>query len=256
MRYSSFHHSESTSESNYDLSISDLMSALCGIFLLFIAVSTMNLQKQISDLQKEKAEYTAKNSLAEKYSEMQKNLHDDIENEFKKEFKKWNAYISDDLTIHFNDINILFAPDSSELKDGFKVILNTFFPRLINVLAKKEYVDEILEIRIEGHTAINRFLTPEDDYTSGMILSQNRTTNVLFYCLQHTHPLMKKIGGKDADKWIRERIAAIGYSNSIPVYKTNGEYDQNTSRRVEIKIKTKAEDVILNIQQLSKEYQE
>lgn len=251
MRYCSFRHSHSPSESNYDLSISDLMSALCGIFLLFIAVSTMNLQKQISDLQKEKAEYTAKNSLAEKYSEMQKNLHDDIEKEFKNEFKKWNAYISDDLTIHFNDINILFAPDSPELKDGFKIILNSFFPRLINVLAKKEYVDEILEIRIEGHTAINEKQSPEEDYTSGMNLSQSRTTNVLFYCLQHTRPLMKKIGGEDADKWIRQRIAAIGYSNSIPIMK-NGKYNQKSSRRVEIKIKTKAEDVILDIQQLSK----
>ena len=237
---------------NYDLSISDLMSALCCIFLLVLSVFILQLNKQKAKYEQEKAEYTAKNSLAEKYSEMQKNLHDDIENEFKEEFKTWNAYISDDLTIHFNDIRILFAPDRPELKDDFKTILNSFFPRLINVLAKEEYVDEILEIRIEGHTARNEFQKAEEDYTSGMNLSQERTTNVLFYCLQNTKPMTKFIGGKNSKQWIRERIAAIGYSNSIPINKANGEYDKDASRRVEIKIKTKAENVISEIQNWSK----
>ena len=278
MRYGSFRHSHSPSESNYDLSISDLMSALCGIFLLIVIIIAMKmtatinekeqeterLRQQTEQLEKEKNEfiaknslleqektkleqerneYIAKNSLAEKYFEMQIRLRKDIEREFKNEFKAWNMSISDDLTIHFNNIDILFEPNSPELKDGFKRILDTFFPRLITLLAKKDYVNEILEIRIEGHTARNEKQSLEDDYRTGMYLSQKRTQNVLFYCIGKTAKsslMPRKISGQDSLQWIRQRIAAIGYSNSIPI----SSYDPRKNRRVEIKIKTKSEEVI------------
>ena len=83
-----------------------------------------------------------------------------------------------------------------------------------------------------------------------MVTSQQRTTNVLFYCLQNTKLLSETIGGEESYSWVRKRIAAIGYSSSLPVLKKNGEPDLTASRRVEIKIRTKAEEVIFDINNL------
>ena len=233
------------SGTSYDLSISDLMAALSCVFLLFLAITIIELNHQ-------KAKYEEKNGKAGEYIDMQKDLRKALENEFYNDFKsdKWNAYISDDLTIHFRDEQIMFAPNSTEVTEEFKNILDDFFPRLINQLSNEKFRDNILEIRIEGHTAKDPKYSPEEDYERGMYTSQTRTTNVLFYCLQNTSLLTENIGDEDAYSWVRKRIAAIGYSSSIPVLNSEGEIDLNASRRVEIKIRTKSEDVILDINNL------
>lgn len=230
---------------SYDLSISDLMVAVSCIFLLFLTIVIIELNRQ-------NAKYEEKNGKAGEYIDMQKELKKALEEEFRDDFRedKWDAYISDDLTIHFRDEQIMFAPNSTEVTDGFKSILDDFFPRLINVLADKEFSDNILEIRIEGHTARDPKYSLEEDYERGMVTSQQRTTNVLFYCLQNTKLLSETIGGEESYSWVRKRIAAIGYSSSLPVLKKNGEPDLTASRRVEIKIRTKAEEVIFDINNL------
>ena len=58
------------------------------------------------------------------------------------------------------------------------------------------------------------------------------------------------IGDEDSYSWVRKRIAAIGYSSSLPVLNSDGEIDLNSSRRVEIKIRTKSENVIFDINNL------
>lgn len=230
---------------SYDLSISDLMAALSCVFLLFLAITIIELNHQ-------KAKYEEKNGRAGEYIDMQKDLKIALEKEFQREFKSdmWNAYISDDLTIHFRDEQIMFAPNSTELTEKFKSILNDFFPRLINQLGNERFRENILEIRIEGHTARDPKYSPEEDYERGMYTSQTRTTNVLFYCLHNTHLLTEKIGEEDSNSWVRKRIAAIGYSSSLPVLESNGDIDLNSSRRVEIKIRTKSESVIFDINNL------
>lgn len=227
---------------SYDLSISDLMSALCCIFLLFLAITVLQLNKQ-------KAEYTAKNELADKYRTMQTSLYAELNDDFLKDIDDWNIEVTPDLTIHFKNTDVLFDGDSFELKDSFKKILQDLFPRLIDIISQEKYRDSILEIRIEGHTA-RIDSNAEKDYKDGILLSQQRTTNVLLHCLQNTKLNVKKIGDEDAMQWVRERIAAIGYSNSIPVYNEDGTRNNAASRRVEIKIKTKAESVITDIQGL------
>ncbi len=230
---------------SYDLSISDLMASLSCVFLLFLAITIVQLNNQ-------KAKYEEKNGKAGEYIDMQKDLKKALEEEFFSDFKsdKWNAYISDDLTIHFRDEQIMFAPNSTEVKVEFKSILDEFFPRLINQLGKEKFRNNILEIRIEGHTAKDPKYSPEEDYERGMHTSQARTTNVLFYCLKNTKLLTDKIGDEDSYSWVRKRIAAIGYSSSLPVLNSYGEIDLTASRRVEIKIRTKSENVIFDINSL------
>ncbi len=231
---------KNASSSSYDLSISDLMTALCCIFLLFLAVTTVELNKQ-------KQVYQIKNGRAGEYVSMQNDLLEALREEFKDDFPKWKAYISDDLTIHFQDIEVMFVKNTSEITDKFKLILTDFFPRLIAVVSRDEFKDNILEIRIEGHTSVDKSLSAEVNYKRGMATSQERTTNVLFYCLENTKPLYDKIDGEESYEWVRKRIAAIGYSSSIPAE------DAARSRRVEIKVRTKAEKAIYEINDLGEE---
>ena len=212
----------------FDLSISDLMSALCGIFALIMITAVVQLNTT-------KAEYFEKNQKAEEYYSMQEELYDDLFKEFEDDMEKWNGKIEKDLTIRFQDSNVLFEPFKSDLKPAFQNILTNFFPRLINILTKETYKNEIDEIRIEGHTAREQNKDFNQDYKEGMELSQERTREVMLYCLNMLNTNRE---------WVQSNIAAIGYSLSRPVLNADNEINWEASRRVEFKIKTKAEKVI------------
>lgn len=214
--------------SNFDLSISDLMSALCGIFALVMICVVFQLNTT-------KAEYNSKNKKAEEYYSKQRELYEDLSEEFKDDLNKWNAEITKDLTIRFKDSNVLFEPWKANLRPTFKNVLDDFFPRLIVLLENSEYKNEIEEIRIEGHTARERNKSFNQDYKEGMELSQERTREVMLHCLNALD--------NDDREWVQSNIAAIGYSLSRPV-KVAGKINWEDSRRVEFKIKTKTEKVI------------
>ena len=98
------------------------------------------------------------------------------------------------------------------------------------------------ELRIEGHSAeaIEKMkrgeITEQEDYKTGMELSQERTRSVLFHCINETdYP--------EEYNWIRSRIIAIGYSKSRPIIK-NGEIDWKSSKRVEFRIKLNSDNEI------------
>src|SRR5574344_2655077 len=122
--------------SGYDLSISDLMAALCCVFVL-VTVSIVASLKE-------------KNSLADKYQELQQELFLDLNEEMGADLEKWGATIDPDtLTIRFSSDDG-FDARSAELKSGYKHILQDFFPKLVHILEKDKYKQEIEEIRIEG----------------------------------------------------------------------------------------------------------
>ena len=123
----------------------------------------------------------------------------------------------------------MFAKDDSNLTENFKQVLSDFFPRLIQILQSPEYSESIEEIRIEGHTAVDNNLTRKDDYETGMKLSQKRTREVLYYCL-NTIPEYR-------DE-VQKNIIAVGYSNSRPAEEVA------KTRRVEFNIRTRAENII------------
>ena len=121
---------------------------------------------------------------------------------------------------------MLFDNDKAELKPLFKDILNDFFPRYIQVLNRPEYKENIVEIRIEGHTDSN------GGYFHNMELSQNRTRTVLEYCF--------RLMTREQIIWAKSLITANGLSSSQPIL-VNGVEDKSLSRRVEFRVRTNAE---------------
>ena len=215
---------DSGTAGDFNLSISDMMSALCAIFVLLCIGIILQL-KQIS----------------EHYVRTKYTLYDDLNKVFYADLKNWNAEIdSENLSIRFKDPDVLFVMNQAVLRNSYKQILDDFFPRLLKVVSNYENLIE--EIRIEGHSseATERIktgrLTERQDYEEGMELSQERTRSVLSYCLNDTKYSKE-------NEWIRSKIIAIGYSKSHPV-KVNGKIDWNASRRVEFRIKLNSDSEI------------
>lgn len=214
----------SESAGDFSLSISDMMSALCAIFVLLCLGIVLQLKQ-----------------MSEHYINTKYTLYEDLNKEFSTDLDKWSAEIdAENLSIRFKDPDVLFVMNKSDLRDSYKKILDDFFPRLLKVVGKYENLIE--EIRIEGHSAeavdsIRRGrITERQDYEEGMEISQSRTRSVLSYCLNDTkYP--------KTYEWIRSKIVAIGYSKSHPV-KIDGKIDWETSRRVEFRIKLNSDSEI------------
>ncbi len=207
-------------------SISDLMSGLMIIFM-FIAISFMT---QISN---EKQILT---DIASEYKRIKISIYRELFKEFEADLNEWNAYIDQEtLSIKFKEPDVFFEQGSSRLNNKFKEILNDFFPRYIAILNSGKYRDEIEEVRIEGHTSTewtNRS-TPIESYFKNMELSQNRTRSTLHY-------VMSLNSMKKHENFMIEKVTANGLSYSKRII-LNGKEDKKLSRRVEFRIRTRAE---------------
>lgn len=235
---------ESTS---YDLSISDMMAALCCVFVLICVAVMVRLTEQ-------KTEFQRQNKKANSYYAMRTDLYEKLMETFGDDLERWNATIDEDtLSITFKNPDVLFEMNDTKLRKEYKDILDVFFPKLVKLLytatftvegIEKPIKDEIEEVRIEGHTATSRFLTEKQNYERGMETSQERTRNTLEYCIN----LENKISNEQLN-WIKKHIAAIGYSNSRHVTYTNSNIEnQDASRRVEFRIMTNAKNVLSEIE--------
>ncbi|MGY0394165.1 OmpA/MotB family protein [Fusobacterium sp. SYSU M8A802] len=207
-------------------SISDLMSSLMIIFM-FIAISFM------SQISKEKQTLT---DIANEYKKVKLSIYQELFNEFKTDLNEWNAYIDQEtLSIKFREPDIFFEQGSSQLSNKFKEILDDFFPRYITILNSQKYSDEIEEVRIEGHTSTEwtHNSSPIESYFKNMELSQDRTRSTLHY-------IMELNSMKRHESFMIEKVTANGLSYSKKII-LNGREDKKLSRRVEFRIRTKAE---------------
>ena len=207
---------EGKDENAFALSTGDLMAGLLFIFILLLMGALLQVQ--------EKAEQDEE--VVRRYDQIKTQLYIDLQDEFKEDLKVWRATIDSSLCIRFQEPAMLFDNDKAELKPLFKNILNDFFPRYIKVLNRAEYRDNIVEIRIEGHTDSN------GGYFHNMELSQNRTRSVLEYCfgLMSVEQII----------WAKSLITANGLSSSQPIL-VHGVEDKSLSRRVEFRVRTNAE---------------
>lgn len=215
------------------MSVSDMMTTLMMMFL-FIAVSYM------LDVSKER---NRMREVAVTYGELQNDLYNDLESEFKDDLKEWNALIDKStLSVRFEEPDVLFSVGSSELKPAFAEILKDFFPRYIRIITKPEYRNDIEEIRIEGHSSSEwaNGVSGEYAYFKNMELSQDRTKEILEYVL-----LLDSVSSER--EWIREHLTANGLSSSKPILTENGIEDKSLSRRVEFRVRTNAEKRIAKI---------
>lgn len=221
-----------TEDGEHWLSLSDMMSGLMVIFL-FIAITYMMNAKHEKDKVVE---------IAITYEKNKDIIYSRLLKEFKDDLDKWNAEIDkDNLSFRFKAPDILFDIGKSGLKPPFKDILNSFFPRYINVL--KDYAQEIEEIRIEGHTSLDwagDSYSADESYFKNMALSQERTRATLEYCLSLSQISEKRI-------WIKSVLTANGLSSSKLIYKEDKTEDAARSRRVEFRVRTNAEQQIINI---------
>lgn len=203
-------------ENIFSQSTGDLMAGLLFIFVLLLMGALLQVQ--------EKAEQDEE--IVRKYDQIKTQLYIDLQEEFKEDLTVWRAVIDSTLCIRFQEPSMLFDNNRAILKPKFKEILDDFFPRYIKVLNRPEYKDNIVEIRIEGHTDSN------GEYFHNMELSQNRTRTVLQYCFY----LMTE----DEASWAKSLITANGLSSSQPIL-VNGVEDKSLSRRVEFRVRTNAE---------------
>ena len=226
----------SSDESQFSLSIGDLMAALLMIFILLLAGTMLRLQE----------EFDEKSLVAEKYEALQKGIYIDLKEEFKEDILKWQMEIESDLSIRFTEPQVKFASNKSILRSRYKDILSDFFPRYINILYSEKYKDHIEEIRIEGHTSIEgmRGHTDSEAYFYNMKLSQNRTRSVLEYCLF-------QLKDEKLYNWTKNNTTANGLSSVKRLNTSNTESARKENRRVEFKVKTDAEKQIRKMLRLS-----
>lgn len=212
-----------SSNQSYWIPLSDLMTGLMMIFML-IAVTFMLRVEQTTTL------------VVKEYEETKSDLAQALQKEFSKNLKQWNAEILGDMTIRFDDPNVLFDTGSAVVKPAFKEILNDFIPRYIELITSKKYSHSIKEIRIEGHTS--KIWSADTDerkaFIKNMRLSQERAQSMLEYIL--SLPTLSS-----HEKWMREYLTSSGFSSSKPIFNEQNLVDDERSQRVEFVIVTNAE---------------
>lgn len=206
------------------ISISDMMAGLMMIFLIIAIINLQKLQSKVDE-----------------FNILQDDIYDDLYTEFKDDLENWSAEIDKEtLTISFREPKIQFDTGKSFVKIEFKNILGNFFPRYLNVL--KNYNEDIEEIRIEGHTSSTweTALNSDEAYLNNMSLSQDRSKQVLIYCLG--------LNLNENKNWAKNLIIANGLSSSKLLFKENTNIeDVIRSQRTEFRVKVDSTSVLREI---------
>lgn len=217
------------------ISLSDMMTGLMLIFLLIAVLTISQVVTQEKDRQQMIIEYDLS----------KEEIYSDLEEAFGGKKDEWGIEIARDLSIKFQNPDLLFDTDDSNLKDNYKQILDDFIPKYLAIVNKEEYKNRIREVRIEGHTA--EVSPAHPTYMSTIALSQNRASSVLAYTLENEYFL--SLSERDKNKLLFWFTAnGLGKGRTLD---TNGEYTfesgesiSPTSRRVEFRIVTTSEELI------------
>lgn len=216
------------------IAVSDLMSGLMMLFLLIAVMYLVIVERKNDEIER----------VVVLYEDLREELFEDLNIEFSDDLDLWGAELDEDLKFRFTNTELLFEEGESALKTEFADILSNFFPRYVDILASEKYRDEILEVRIEGHTSSSWSLArnSDDAYMLNMALSQERTRSALGFVLELDSVSHIK-------EWLRERLTANGLSSSRLIIAQNGEEDADRSRRVEFVVITDAETRLSTILQ-------
>lgn len=118
------------------------------------------------------------------------------------------------------DSTVLFGGDSADLTNEGKEFFNKFVKAYTSIIYNEKYDGFISKTMVEGHIAPVSGTT----YEGGLPLSEKRAENVMNYCLS-------KDTGVDTAR-LASTMETIGYSQSKPVYDSDGNVDFEASRRV------------------------
>ena len=219
-------------EEGHWISVSDLMSGLMMVFMLVAVVFMVSVEQERDKIR----------DVAILYDTLRTQLYEDINAEFSADMPRWGAELDKDLTFRFNNSEVLFDQGKAELKPEFKAILDNFFPRYLAIITQEKYRDDILEVRIEGHTSSGwaGASNPDDAYIRNMDLSQQRTRSALAYVLE--------LNAVETEKpWLKTHLTANGLASAKVIRGVDNKEDSERSRRVEFKVRTDAEGRIATI---------
>lgn len=219
--------------------IADMMSSLMMVFLLISVSYSFQAKTKSDELQKVTDQVTV---LTGEYTDNRKQIYDSLDKKFSSKFEEWSAVLDEDsLTLRFENPALLFDPGSENLTIRFQEILSEFWPEYVAVLS--EYSDDILEVRIEGHTSSEwAGATLDESYFKNMWLSQARTRSTLRSCYSLT-PI-------DDKEWVRRYVTANGMSFSRPMMTSDSIEDPVKSRRVEFTVIVNSTKAIQNIRRV------
>lgn len=182
------------------------------------------------------------------YDQKKDELYHKLLLEFGQDLPKWNAEIDTDLTVRFNEPDVLFGVGSWKIRPEFIDILIDFFPRYMDLLTSTDFRDSIAELRIEGHTSSfwNRTnpAPVQEAYLKNMDLSYQRARSVLRFVMQ-----IQKIEDQHLP-WLRDHLTANGLSSSRLILNPDGSENFARSQRVEFRIRTDAESKMAKILEL------
>jgi outer membrane protein OmpA-like peptidoglycan-associated protein len=230
----------SRSQEDHWIPLSDLMTGLMMIFMLVAIVFMIQVKRNEVKIV---AAQTKVKDLALRYTDLRAQLYQDLQSEFKDDLEKWHASISPDLSVSFHEPSIQFDINEAVVKDSFKLILTSFFPRYIAILYSPKYRDVTEEIRIEGHTSKKWGNLPEEPaYYENMRLSQARSRSVLIYVFS-----LPEIRTPESLKFLLERVTANGLSSAGWLQLPDGSEDVARSQRVEFRVRTNAEEQLTKI---------
>lgn len=213
------------------ISVSDMMTGLMMVFLFISVVFMEQAEKEKQSVQK----------IALTYKDYQDELHNSLMEEFRNDLARWDAGILDDGTVRFYEPDVLFDEGSKNIKVRFQQVLAEFFPRYIAVLGSEKFRNNIEEVRIEGHTSSTwkESRSLDERYLNNALLSQQRSFAILEYCF-HLPRIVQY------QSWLTTVLRANGLAFAAPVV-INGKEDESRSRRVEFKVRTKADEKIREI---------
>jgi chemotaxis protein MotB len=220
MRYTKYKYSQTNDgdENVFWITMSDLLLGLVIIFLvLFVFAITGFTQSKIKE---NETKYEVTQKIADELNK--NNIHVDID-----------KYAG---TIKISDLE-LFELNSWELSENGKTFMAKFVPIYLNTIMKdKKIKDNITAIIVEGHTDSQTFAnakTDEDKYYKNMDLSLKRASSVGQYIIYTQNNYQKDL---------YKLLTISGKGSSEPI-KTNGKEDFSKSRRVELKIAFKDQNL-------------
>ena len=206
--------------------LSDLMTGLMMIFMLISVISMQQIE----------AKRNAIRQVAQQYTSSRQDLYQEMHTAFAPDLKRWHARLDPDLTVRFDQPNVLFDTGQAVLKENFKAVLGEFFPRYVAIISAPKFRDTVKEIRIEGHTSSTwgGAVSADEAYFRNMELSQSRTRSTLEYVL-----LLPQVAAEKA--WLTQKLTANGLSSSQTLKNPDGSEDVEGSQRVEFRVRTDAE---------------
>jgi outer membrane protein OmpA-like peptidoglycan-associated protein len=204
---------------------------------------------QLRDLKKQKTEAekqiekVKQDSL--RYFQTQTAIAKCLKTEFQNDLLTWGASVEPDGTVRFYNPSVLFKQNEDKLTPEGQAMLKEFFVRYIKILYAPEFIEQVGEIRVEGHTSSEwaEGVTEIQRYIWNLDLSQRRAFEILRICLPSIDDpkILEKVKGQ---------ATATGHSSSKILRNQDNSENRELSRRVEFKAITRSEKVLREMSSL------